>query len=444
MPVLLALILTVAQAVSPAQGQTRPAEGRPHGTQVVLNPDGAWCWFQDERALIYRDKLTVGSISRQGDVQATTWELKRGRIGIATLRGKFQVDDHNVPGFLLRRDGRLMAFYTEHGGQRMYHRTSVKPFDATAWEPELSFDAGLTTRFTYANPFQLSREGRRIYFFYRNLDFNPTWSASDDDGKTWSDGRNHIYYQKGDRPYVKYASDGLEAIHFAFTDGHPNRPFLNNLYHAYYRQGGLYRSDGTFLHQLAEGPVKTTEATRIYDGTGPAGEAWVWDIHLDPARHPVIVYSSHPSSTDHRYRYARWNGTAWEDQQIAYAGKRLYEREAYYSGGICLDPDNINVVCLSSDVNIENGQPNASGHREIYRGETRDGGKTWAWQALTANSTKDNLRPIVPAGHPGKTFVLWYRGTYRTYVDFEAEVVAFTDAKLPAVTQRVSYDRAPR
>ncbi len=414
------------------------------GAEVVLNPDGVWCWFQDERALIYRDKLTVGSISRKGDVQATTWELQRGLVGVATLRARFQIDDHNVPAFLLRRDGRLMAFYTEHGGPRMYHRTATRPWDASRWEPEQSFDAGLKTRFTYANPFQLRSEGGRILIFYRNRDYNPTWSASSDDGQTWSEGLNHIYYEKGERPYVKYASNGVDTIHFAFTDGHPDRPFLNNLYHAYYRQGGLYRSDGTFLHKLADGPVKTTEATKIYDGTAPTGEAWVWDMALDQAGRPVIAYSSHPSAMDHRYRYARWNGRSWEDRQIAYAGKRLYERQAYYSGGICLDPDNLNVVYLSSNVNLQDGQPNASGHWEIYRGETRDGGKTWTWQALTRNSTKDNLRPIVPAAHPGKVFVLWYRGTYRAYTNFETEVVAHTDAALPPVAKRVSFDTASR
>src|SRR5512140_28859 len=83
---------------------------------IVLNPDGAWCWFQDERALMYDGKLTVGSISRQGNVQATTWDMQKGQVSIFTLREKFQIDDHNVPGFLLRGDGRLMAFYTWHGG----------------------------------------------------------------------------------------------------------------------------------------------------------------------------------------------------------------------------------------------------------------------------------------------------------------------------------------
>ena len=131
---------------------------------------------------------------------------------------------------------------------------------------------------------------------------------------------------------------------------------------------------------------------------------------------------------DHRYRYARWNGKNWEDHQIAFAGKRLYEKEKFYSGGICLDPDDTAIVYLSSDVDIQTGRPNASGHWEIYRGVTGDGGKHWTWRPLTSNSRRDNLRPIVPAGHPPGTFVLWLRGVYRAYTDYEEEVVAYTDS----------------
>jgi len=395
---------------------------------TVINPDGAWCWFQDERAVFAGSKLAVGSVSRSGDVQVTVWDPQTGRAAIQTLHPQFERDDHDAPGLVLRQDGRLVAFYARHGGpkgaNRMYSRVTVRPHDASEWEPEQSFDAGVNEAFSYANPFQLAGERNRLYLFWRAKDYNPTWSASDDGGLTWSPGANHIYSRKGERPYVKYASNGRDTIHFAFTDGHPNRPYHNNLYHAYYRAGGLYRSDGTFVRKLAEGPITTAEATRIYDGeNSPTGEAWVWDLHLDRAGNPVVVYSTHPDPMDHRYRYARWNGKSWDDRQIAYAGKRLYDRERQYSGGICLDPDDINTIYLSSGVRIEDGKPNTSGHWELYRGATSDRGKTWRFEPLTRDSKVDNLRPIVPAGHPAGRFVLWYRGVYRSYTDFETEVV---------------------
>ena len=399
---------------------------------VVLNRDGAWCWFQDERVLVDGHQLYVTSISSKGDVQVNTWDLKTGAVRVFTLIDKFQIDDHNVPALLLRADGHLMAFWTTHGGvsgqQKMYVRVTAKPHDTSAWEPIQTFDFGSPHGFSYANPFQLSAENGRIYFFWRAIDFNPTWSRSDDNGLTWRTAANHIYFQKGDRPYVKYASNGRDTIHFAYTDGHPDRPMFNNsLYHAYLRNGTLHRSDGTAIRKLEDGPVQVAEGTRIYDGRlSLKGEAWVWDLHLDPQGNPVVAYTSHIHSGDIRYRYARWNGRAWEDGEIAHAGRRLYQSQEYYAGGIALDPDDLNTVYLSANVHPVSGEPTASGHFEIWKG-TRAEGK-WSFVSLTPGTTVDNLRPIVPAGHPAKNaanaFVLWYRGEYRSYTDWSTEVVA--------------------
>ncbi len=416
-----AVILLASLVAVPALG--RAAE------PFVLNPNGAWCWFQDERALVFDGKLAAASITREGDVQVTAWDFRTGARQIQTLRSNFGRDDHNVAALLLRRDGRLMAFYAMHGNEaKMHYRVSAQPRDPSDWETEQSFDAGVADRFTYANPFQLRRESGRIYLFWRGIGWNPTWSSSDDLGRTWRPGANHIFFRKGERPYVKYASDGDSAIHFAFTEAHPDAPLSTSLYHAVYRNGGLHTSGGKFVRRLADGPITPSDATKVYDGAAsPTGEAWVWDIALDKSKRPVIAYTSRLDPMDHRYRYARWNGKIWEDHQIAYAGKRLYEKERFYSGGICLDPDDTSVVYLSSDVDIQTGKPNTSGHWEIYRGVTRDGGENWTWRPLTSNSRRDNLRPIVPAGHPRGTFVLWLRGVYRAYTDYEEEVVAYTD-----------------
>ena len=42
-------------------------------------------------------------------------------------------------------------------------------------------------------------------------------------------------------------------------------------------------------------------------------------------------------------------------------------------------------------------------------------------------STVENLRPIVPAGHSRETLVLWLRGRYTSYTDYQTEVVAYTE-----------------
>ncbi len=43
---------------------------------------------------------------------------------------------------------------------------------------------------------------------------------------------------------------------------------------------------------------------------------------------------------------------------------------------------------------------------------TGDGGATWQWQPITANSTADNLRPVVPKWDDPRTVLVWMRGRY--------------------------------
>ena len=68
-------------------------------------------------------------------------------------------------------------------------------------------------------------------------------------------------------------------------------------------------------------------------------------------------------------------------------------------------------------------QKDGKRHYEIFRGESKDGGRSFVFQPLTRDSTADNLRPIVPRTDDGREIVLWLRGVYRSYTDYELEVV---------------------
>jgi hypothetical protein len=167
--------------------------------------------------------------------------------------------------------------------------------------------------------------------------------------------------------------------------------------------------------------------------------AWVSDLHLTADGRPVGVFSiqvdsaalpsGHPDAgQDHRYGYATWTATGWQVAEIGFAGTRLYVGEDDYTGNICLDPDHLDVVYCSTDADPETGEPLISAtdhkrHYEIYRGQTSDGGITFHWTPITRDSTVDNLRPIVPAKHGPHTPLLWYRGSYHTYRDYQTQVV---------------------
>jgi hypothetical protein len=62
-------------------------------------------------------------------------------------------------------------------------------------------------------------------------------------------------------------------------------------------------------------------------------------------------------------------------------------------------------------------------HHELFEGVTTDGGVTWSWYPVTRDSTADNIRPIVPVWDVGHTALLWLRGTYSTYENYDLDVV---------------------
>ncbi len=417
---------------------------------VRLNDDGAWCWYQDERALIHQGKLLVGSVAcgvrdetRRGDIELTLFDLESKEIERIELHDRLQADDHNAPGLLLRPDGSVLAIYTKHGPENKFYYRISHGDDLTKWEPIKEFVPSEKTRITYSNVHFLEDENAgkgRIYNFFRGLNGSnkPSYVFSDDLGQTWTTGNIVIDFPSSitSRPYVKYASNGKNVIHLLYTDDHPHY-FNNNIYHIFYRDGLLYRSDGSEIRSLEEGLKNPGEGTLIFRGD-INNIGWTSDLHLSDDGRPYAACTVRKNSAgqsteqlgnDLRYRYAWWDGKKWHDHEIAHAGTRLYPSEYSYTGNICLDPDALNQVYISTNADPISGEPllsetDGKRHYEIFRGTTDNGGKNFSWEPITKNSSADNLRPIVPKWNKKQTLLLWYRGVYRTYIDYETEVVA--------------------
>lgn len=430
--------------------------GDPH----VLNDNGAWSWFMDERLIVDNGRLIVGSVRSAGrfdqadlpgwgNVELSILNLTSGEHLNVILHKHFEQDDHNAPGLLKLGDGRYLAAYSKHGQEaKFYMRRSLRPGDPFEWGPEEEVTTpGRGGNFrgdsaTYANPIRLSAENGRVYLFHRGFGLDPNYLVSDDDGKSWTYG-GHLYIGRdGYSPYTKYASNGRDTIHFVATEDHP-RNFNNSLYHGYIRGGKVYASDGRELGPLPVGTNTTFHAwdfTRIYQG-GPTNVAWMSDIHLDQQERPVVLFTTQndgeglpmgSGGMDHRFHYAHWDGNRWNVHEIAYAGNRLYPGEDDYTGLGAIDPQNPNVVYISTDADPATGRPlisRASYRRfhELFRGETNDDGATWKWTPITSNSSTDNLRPLVPiwSDSQGRTIVVWMRGAYRVNRgEWNTEVVA--------------------
>lgn len=414
----------------------------------VLNDNGAWSWFMDERLLVDDGRLLVGSVRAAGryeqqalngwgNIELAVHDIDDASTEVIVLHRHFEQDDHNNPGLLKLSDGRYFAAYSKHGQEnRLYIRRSLRPEDPYEWGPVQMVETPGTgggfrgDSVTYMNPFQLSSENNRFYLFHRGFGLDPNYVTSDDHGTSWRYGGHLFIGRDGYSPYTKYVSNGRDTIHFVCTEDHP-RNFNNSLYHGFIRNGEVFASDGTLMGSLPNGtntPFRAWNFTRVYQG-GPTNVAWMSDMQLDAAGGPVVLFTTQRDGADlpmgaggmdHRFHRARWDGSNWNTSEIAHAGTRLYPGEDDYTGLGAIDPQNPDVVYISTDAHPVTGAPlisKASYRRfhELFRGETSDGGITWSWTPVTANSSTDNLRPLVPvwSDSHGRTLVVWMRGGYR-------------------------------
>ncbi len=402
----------------------------PSGADVrVVAENAAWTWFTDERAIVAGSALYVGHVDTAGAVGVTTVRLGSGQDTTVRLSTFREVDDHDNPALLQLDDGRVLATYAQHHEEPYWYWRSERPGSGSVkWSSQRRTDS-LGAKVTYSNLFQLSDEDGRLYNLFRALNFDPTLMTSTDGGATWSAPRHLLTSGgAGTRPYVKYASNGEDRIDLLYTQAHP-RQEATDVYHLFYDDGTLHRSDGTPICRLAAAdclPVEVKEGTRVYDAA-TAGRVWVWDLEYATNGEPVGVYVAARDSTigkDLRYRYARYDAEAeaWAEQEIAHAGTRLYDDERHYAGGIALDPKNTDRVYASADVHPASGDTTASGRYQLYRGEREEEG--WMWTQMTDTPAADNLRPFVPRRPDGSPIVLWMRGEYGSYTDYDTNIVS--------------------
>ncbi len=393
--------------------------------------NGAWCWFSDPRAVYYEGKYNrtyAGWIDSNGNVIIGYYDHVNKETKTIVLQENFQIDDHDNPALIFIPDGRLMVFFTKHGGpDPTFLFTMKKPEDISDWNKQelylndMETYSGFANTNTYVNPVILSEENNRIYLFWRGVDNKPNYSFSDDLGNAWTSGRifvlpDRIYEMR--RPYMKVESNGRDKIMFAFTDGHPNSENENSIYYMYYKSGNLYNVEDEKIGQLGNEPVNPRQASVVYDATITKHKAWIWDIAMDEKENPVLVYVKFPDNLNHIYSYAKWDGNKWLTNDLINSGSWFpedKEREQNYSGGLVLDHENPDILYLS--VKRES-------NFEIEKWVTKNG-KRWKADAITIKSGKDNVRPFAVrnAAEDNPLQFLWMQNAhYVHYTEYLSSV----------------------
>jgi hypothetical protein len=437
---------------------------------------GAWCWFQDERAIVDETNpgapvLLTGVVTygptgsdKRGDVDLYWLQLNSVTGGGPLVRGRFelddqlQMDDHAAPAFMIRPDGRYLVTWSKHGLDLLVRsRVSTNPGDPTSWMPtRTTSDTGGGVTYTNPNFLAEANNGAGVVFNgIRSQGFDSNFILSDDLGETWRYGGRVLDAldpwptdPDGGRAYVKYAGDGKTKVHIFSTDDHPKVNFnedrtapgdlLNSIYYGYIENNQLHRNDGHVVDEdlsNAAAVPPTLLTTLLKDGTVVAGAAmrrgWQTCLSADDAGEPVGIFQfrADDNPDDHRYFYARRSQGEWLVSFLAYGGDYFgSSAQLDYTGLAAVDPANPDVVFISTSSDPVTNAPlisSATGLRqnEIFMGKTSNGGSSWTWVAVTKNSATDNLRPIVPRWTAGKSVVLWMQGNYPSFYTYSTEIV---------------------
>ena len=409
----------------------------PVQAQNVVADEGAWCWFADPRALHYENAggtinaTYIGYIDVHGNVKATQYDWVKHRKTDVLIRSYFQPDDHNNPTFVVLPDERVMIFYTRHTDEPcIWYRISQKPGDITALGEEKRLATANNT--TYPSPFILSDDPQHIYLCWRGINWHPTIARltmpDANDNCQFDFGPKQIVQSTGARPYAKYQSNGKDKIYVSYTTGHPDNEMPDWLY---FNVIDINKGNGPILRDLngkqlsiINNGVFNVNKTDSYASNYPATivdktaniRNWVWQIALDADEHPVIAYPHIDNAkTSHVYWYARWNGTAWKNTWVQYAGHAFHQNwnntERCYSGGMSIDPDNINDMYLS--IPTKDGAYNKDGVYEIWKYTIDDAGSVSGGVQITQNSPKNNARPfVIPGSKNSPMRVAWMQGDY--------------------------------
>jgi hypothetical protein len=418
-----------------------------HFTGDAASPNGAWCWFQDERVIVntYHPNEPVLMFtavsasneieSEQGDLDLYWYGLGGRQRGVVELHDRLGQDDHNVAALFQLQDGKTLAVYARHNkDNNTYSRLSAQNNPAN-WSEAGIYEGAAKATYNNLLTAGIGAE-KKLLNFSRMQGWDPNFLVYDDRSGSWQYG-GRLLNSEG-RPYLHYAgsADGTR-IHVVATDQHP-RNFDNSIYHGVMDGSTLFDSKGKVLDKdlSDQDAVEPAALTVVFEGDAD-NVAWMADVEIDDNDQPVIAFSvqkdgrGKPQGSgglDHRYHLARLGPAGWQQHEIAYAGERLYAREDDYTGLVAIDPEDVNHLVISTNADPVTGAPLISGadhkrHYEIFAGDSSDDGRTFVWQALTRNSTVDNIRPIIPAWESDRRVLLWMRGTYTTYTDFDTQIV---------------------
>lgn len=387
----------------------------------IFSFDAVRTWYNYPVVLNDGGLLYAGGVTANGSIQVH----KTNAIDASsfTLAATLEVDDHNEATLLKLPNGKLACFYSKHSADASvrYRITSNVLPDITAFAAEKTFT---DTIVGYTLSFLLSDNNVRIFYRQGNSTQRDRKMAktpvADLQAGTESWTLSTIFATTNERPYMVATQNGTDRIDFVMTNGHPNE-VATSLYHCY-----MELDAGTERYYTSAGveiftPIDVTASATLIDNT-TGGRTWNDKVAIGPDGHPRVLFTKYPTGTtganggagttytDIEYWHARWDGSAWVKNRLLTGQRSLYPTEAYYTGSMCFDGNDVTALYLTE----------VSGtiyELKKYQFDEAAGTKTLL-KTYTSGSSTNNMRPQSPSGSDRPYEVTWLDGTYTTYISY--------------------------
>lgn len=388
---------------------------------------GVWTWFSDPRAIYIQEtgEVVVGALQRltssTGQRRLASYSSSKAvTLGPAGWNEGDNIDDHNLAVSVRLHSDTFFTAYSDHVSPTglVYTRLSA---DTTIQSWQSASTAG--TLATYA---QLHVIGDTLVHIWRDVvTFDGRGVAqwvmrkSGDGGRNWT-AKKLFFWDDAEPAYLISRTTDIDRVDFFVSDTHPGNPISDtncDLFHFYMERDSFFSVDGAFITKdtVTTETLDTITAAHVFDADTTARNGWVWDVRASSvggSNYPVLVYSTILNATDHDYRFAKWNGTAWESSFVCSSEGTIADvagsyptTEIAYSGGITILQDNV-LFCSRK----------VGGNHELWKYRSGDNGQTWQGVRIIEGNGTDNkqCRPFVPVNLKPDSPVncVWFSGYY--------------------------------
>lgn len=378
--------------------------------------EGAYHFLNDPRPFRADGRTFMGWTNN--DTEVVVYQLDHATGETETVRWDSDLpdgSDHNNPSLLELDDGRLIAFYDRSSD--IHYRMTSTPHDITTFGEERSISASDD----YATAVQLPGESDRIYQFSRSrddgLEGTCVFRTSNDYGFSWSDATQVLPDWNWQYPYVRRDDEDDAAFHLLIT-GNPKFVEPDDVMYLRYESGVFRRADGSTAADVADLPMDADDVDVAYDEDEAEYEARATDLRVHEGT-PYITYIRYEGSDNERHHlvYAYFDDDAGEwvnrDVTVTEPGSEPPapgDNAWLHPGGITIDPRDETVVYVAEVID---------GVFEIRRGETTDGGETWAFESVTTGSEEKKIRPQPVENGTG---LFWMSGAFEYHDDWETDI----------------------